>query len=376
MTSNRSSRIQQQIYTRERRGIFRPNEGFDTIAASGGLDTGFIKKVLHPFCVYDAPAELASRGEKDEARYPQALHLFHADMGQLVLGRSIYQTADFTGLRSAFFTHNFIVPAERAADAVKDYPSLLNADFASSYDIEQGTELPELERIPARAEASRPASPTALLASLGIDEKMFKQLLFAVMSSVVTRRKVFVALDVAVEELSETALQLVGVLYGSLPYAYRRALGFLTFSKEPQSRKGIHLTFVEQGSLRPNDRNIDKDYTFDLASKRVTNVDIDLGEAALLELRLEQSGAAGAGGSLLCLPRADGGGHGRAAAYRDRQLPRVGCIVPDRGRQRFFLYAESGRRAAFDARLLGAGRGCRVEAAAGGAVPRMLPARV
>ncbi|MBG9791209.1 glycosyltransferase [Paenibacillus dendritiformis] len=270
------------MYTRERRGIFRSNEGFDTIAASAGLDPGFIKKVLHPFCVYDAPAELASRGEKDEARYPQALHLFHADMGQLVLGRSIYQAADFTGLRSAFFTHNYIVPAERAAEAVKDYPALLNADFAGSYDIEQGTELPELERIPAAAEARRPASPTALLDSLGIDEKMFKQLLFAVMSSVVTRRKVFVALDVAVEELSETALQLIGVLYGSLPYAYRRALGFLTFSKEPLNRKGIHLTFVEQGSLRPNDRNIDKDYTFDLASKRVTNVDIDLGKQPYL----------------------------------------------------------------------------------------------
>lgn len=270
------------MYTRERRGIFRPNEGFDTIAKSDGLDPGFIKKVLHPFCVYDAPAELAARGEKDEARYPQALHLFHADMGQLVLGRSIYQAADFTGLRSAFFTHNYIVPAERAAEAVKDYPSLLNAAFAGSYDIEQGMELPELEQLPAAAEARRPASPSALLAGLGIDEKMFKQLLFAVMSSIVTRRKVFVALDVAVEELSETATQLVGVLYGSLPYAYRRALGFLTFSKEPQSRKGIHLTFVEQGSLRPNDRNIDKDYTFDLASKRVTNVDIDLAKQPYL----------------------------------------------------------------------------------------------
>ncbi|MCM3293498.1 glycosyltransferase [Paenibacillus sp. MER 180] len=295
MTSNRSSRIQQQMYTRERRGIFRSNEGFDTIAVSGGLDTGFIKKVLHPFCVYDAPAELAARGEKDEARYPQALHLFHAEMGQLVLGRSIYQAADFTGLRSAFFTHNYIMPADQAAEAVKDYPSLLNADFGGSYDIEQGTELPELERIPAAAEARRPASPASLLASLGIDEKMFKKLLFAVISSVVTRRKVFVALDVAVEELSETALQLVGVLYGSLPYAYRRAFGFLTFSKEPQSRKGIHLTFVEQGSLRPNDRSIDKDYTFDLASKRVTNVDIDLGKQPYLSFawsNLDQPGRA------------------------------------------------------------------------------------
>ncbi|MGM1050197.1 MAG: glycosyltransferase [Bacillota bacterium] len=281
MTANGSSRIQQQMYTRERSGIFRPNEGFDTIAKSAGLDAGFIKKVLHPFCVYDAPTELVSQGEKGEARYPQALHLFHADTGQLVLGRSIYQAADFTGLRSAFFTHNYIIPAERAA-AVKDYPGLLRTAFASSYDIEQGMELPELEQLPAEAEVHHPASPSALLASLGIDEKMFKQLLFAVMSSIVTRRKVFVALDVELEALTECAIQLASVLYGSLPYAYRRALGLLTYSKDPQSRKGIHLTFVERGSLRANDRQIDKDYTFDLASRRVTNVDIDLAKQPYL----------------------------------------------------------------------------------------------
>ncbi|WP_235439747.1 GAP1-N2 domain-containing protein [Paenibacillus sp. DMB20] len=281
MTANRSSRIQQQIYTRERSGIFRPNEGFDTIAKSTGLDTGFIKKVLHPFCVYDAPTELVSQGEKDETRYPQALHLFHAETGQLVLGRSIYQAADFTGLRSAFFTHNYVIPADRAA-AVKDYGRLLRTPFASSHDIELGMELPELEQLPAAAEVHPPASPTDLLASLGIDEKMFKQLLFAVMSSIVTRRKVFVALDVEVEALTECAIQLASVLYDSLPYAYRRALGLLTYSKEPQSRKGVHLTFVERGSLRPNDRQIDKDYAFDLASGRVTNVDIDLSKQPYL----------------------------------------------------------------------------------------------
>ena len=57
--------IQQQLYTRERSGIFRGTEGFDTVAVSDGLDAVFIKKLLHPVCGYDAPTELASRGEKE-----------------------------------------------------------------------------------------------------------------------------------------------------------------------------------------------------------------------------------------------------------------------------------------------------------------------
>lgn len=103
MKPNSPGSIQQQMYTRERKGVFRSTEGFDTVAKSSGLDVAFIKKVLHPFCMYDAPAELVSRSEKDGALYPEAVHLFHAENGETVLGRSIYQPVDFTGLRSAFF---------------------------------------------------------------------------------------------------------------------------------------------------------------------------------------------------------------------------------------------------------------------------------
>ncbi|WP_456320018.1 GAP1-N2 domain-containing protein, partial [Paenibacillus zanthoxyli] len=99
------------MYTRERRGVYRSTEGFDTVAKSESLDNNFVKKILHPFCLYDAPAELAARGEKDESQYPPALHLFHLESGETVLGQSVFQAADFTGLRSAFFTHNYVLPA-------------------------------------------------------------------------------------------------------------------------------------------------------------------------------------------------------------------------------------------------------------------------
>lgn len=187
--------IQQQIYTRERSGLFRGTEGFDTVAASDGLDSVFIKKQLHPFCVYDAPAELASRA-KEAAGYPPAIHLFHTDGGDTVLGRSIYQPVDFTGLRSAFLTHNYVIPAARRDEIVIDYSRYFEADYAEKYFQEIGRVLPELEHLPQRKRNPllRQSGPSGLpagelLDELKLDEKSFKQLLFAVMTAVGEGRK-------------------------------------------------------------------------------------------------------------------------------------------------------------------------------------------
>lgn len=55
------SMITQQMYTRERRGVYRATEGFDTVAKSESLDNNFVKKILHPFCLYDAPPSSGTR---------------------------------------------------------------------------------------------------------------------------------------------------------------------------------------------------------------------------------------------------------------------------------------------------------------------------
>ncbi|MEV5025292.1 glycosyltransferase [Paenibacillus sp. LPE1-1-1.1] len=267
--------IQQQMYARERRGIFRSTEGYDTVARSSGLDPAFIKKILHPFCVYDAPTELTARGEKNEALYPETMHLLHLENGDVVLGRSVYQAADFTGLRSAFFTHNYIIPAGYGSESANEYKSWLHAAFADGYDIENGTELPELAVLPVQTGSAVKPSNRSLLALLNIGEKPFKQLLYAMMSAISGKKKIYVALDVPVAQLPDKAKQLLTVLYASLPNAYRKQLGFITYAKEPQSRKSVHLTFVEQGSLRQGDRSIEKDYTFDFASGRLMNVELD-----------------------------------------------------------------------------------------------------
>jgi hypothetical protein len=264
------------MYTRERRGLFRSTEGFDTVAKSDSLDNNFIKKTLHPFCLYDAPAELTARGEKDESAYPSALHLFHAENGDTVIGMSHYQAADFTGQRSAFFAHNFVVPAARSEEIVQSYGDFLHADFAKSYEGELGGTLPELSAIPVIRTDRRP-DPIAGLRLLGINEGIFKALLQAVMLSVAGKKKIYIALNVPITELSTRAVELTEILYSVLPYEFRRRLGVITYANEPQSRKYIHLSFVEKGSLRPGDRSIEKDFTFDLVSGRMGNV--DFGEA-------------------------------------------------------------------------------------------------
>ncbi|MET3207921.1 UNVERIFIED_CONTAM: hypothetical protein ABIC26_000857 [Paenibacillus sp. PvR008] len=274
MSYSTSHLIQQQMYTRERRGIFRSTEGFDTVANSKGLDASFIKKVLHPLCVYDAPAALTARGEKQESVYPEAMHLVRTESGDVVLGRSIYKAADFTGLRSAFFTHNYVIPAGQG-ESSSDYKQWLNTSFVDAYDIEQGTELPELERLPGGS-VFPSVDPSAVLSQLQLGEEVFKQILYAVMMSATGRKKVYIALNVPAEGVASSAKLLLGVLYAALPYAFRNRLGFLTYAKEPHSRKGIHLMFVEPFSLRPGDRNVEKDFVFDLTnSGRILNVDAE-----------------------------------------------------------------------------------------------------
>lgn len=278
--------IQQQMYTRERRGIFRSAEGFDTVARSSGLEASFIKKVLHPFCQYEAPAELTARSERDAASYPAALHLFHTESGETVLGRSVFQPADFTGLRSAFFTHHYVIPEGFHRDDHNAYRTWLQAAFADHYDIEEGVDLPQLPAIPVQADSPTAVSSErtpALLQELGINEKVFKQLIYACISAAAGKKKVYIVLDVPVEQLSAKAEQLLFVLFGRLPYALRRVLGFVTYAKEPQSKKGLHLMFVEKGSLRLNDRSIEKDYLFELAAGRVINADLKWSEQPYLD---------------------------------------------------------------------------------------------
>lgn len=284
--------ILQQYYTRAREGVFRTNEGYDTIAKSPQLENGFIKKTLHPFCSYDAPKELQERSEKDLTQYPQALLLFYSESGEMVLGQSAYVGADFTGQRNTFFSHNYVIPPSRQEEYWKHPAKIAGAaGFVTQYDPTSGKSLPELEDIPYRDRLGG-SSAKRILQQLGIEEKMYKRLLAAVMTAVAGKKKVFVVPSCDVSEMSDWARALLQVLYLGLPYAYRRRFGFLTYMSEPESRKHLHLMIVPPGSIRPGDATIDKEFQFDFAANRFQHVELSAGVPYFLDFvweHLEQA---------------------------------------------------------------------------------------
>lgn len=274
--------ILQQYYTRGRQGIFRANEGYDTVARTPGLDNQFIKKTLHPFCVYHAPRQLQERAETDLSQYPKALVCFRAESGELVLGQSVFVGADFTGQRNTFFSHHYVIPAEASDVFIKEPARIFGVQsFQQQADDAVGKDLPALEAIPYTA--SKQQDNKKLLQGLGIDEPLFKQLLHAVMMSLSGKKKVFISLPGEMDEATRQANQLLEIIYSCLPYEMRRHFGFLTYSNEPQSKKHIHLMFVEKGSIRPGNGQGDKDFLFDLANQRSLNTELTEGRHEYLD---------------------------------------------------------------------------------------------
>lgn len=280
--------IQQQIYTRGRGGIFLSSDGYDTIAISEGLDKSFVKKYLHPFCIYQSPKALTARGEKDTSLYPEAVTLFQPETGDLVIGQSVFVPVDFTGQRSAYFVHNYMIPSNRKDEWIKQPEKLFQInDFKTSYKLEQGDVLPVREEV-GFDEMDILYEKDVFLAQLGISEEQFKQLLFAVMSSIAGKKKVFISLNVPLQDYSKAALKLLELLCLYFPYAHRRKLGAMTFSSNPEGKNYIHVMFYEPGTLNTADHSIEKQFIFDFANGRISGVAIAGQKHEYLDFALEQ----------------------------------------------------------------------------------------
>ncbi|WP_312475495.1 hypothetical protein [Neobacillus sp.] len=266
--------IDQQMYTRERGGIFHETDGYDTIAISAGLDKAFVKKYLHPFCSYSAPKVLTERGEMEASLFPEAVTIFQPESGELVIGQAVFVPADFTGTRSTYFMHNYIIPSAIKDEWIKQPTKLFQInEFATSYDVGLGKVLPEREVV-GYDDRDILSVKDELLEVLGIGEVQFKQLLLAVMSSIAGKKRVFISLNVPLQDYSMYAMQLLELIYLYLPYAHRRKLGAMTFSSEPEGKKYIHVMFFEPGTLNYGDRSMAKQFIFDFAEGRISGVNI------------------------------------------------------------------------------------------------------
>ncbi len=267
--------IEQQYYTRERGGLFTQTDGYDTVAKSPMLKLDFIKKNLHPICSYDIPSELHKIGETDEAKYPPNFMIIPSGSGELIVGQAIYKAKDFTGLRSTFFMHNYVLSETEKRRYIKEPEKLFGiTSFARGYDIEQGRELPTLAAIPYDGNKPYFLDREKLFNKLEITDEIFHKLIFEAFSAAYSKKKIFIALNVEIEELGEMAKALLYHLYTVLPWDITEGLGVSTYASKAEPKKNIQITFLDKNTLRYDGKS--KDYIFDFVNKKFMNVEGDI----------------------------------------------------------------------------------------------------
>lgn len=277
--------MKQQYFTRERKGVYSNTPGYDTVAKSEGLSDNFIKNVLHPFCLYDVPEEISSSGNIDHTQCPDSITCLQPESGELVLGRAVAAGLDYTGSRNVYFVHNLVFSKDEKESHVKSMEKFLHVNsFEGSYDIEKGTMLPDIDNL--NFNNSTGLNHEAIFRNLGIDETIFKKMVYAVFLSLNNKRKIFVSLDVNPSDISKYSRILLEYIIAALPYDLRRSFGFMTYLNRPKEKRYINIMFVERGSMNKGD-NISRAYVFDLQKKKLMNVDFDLSKQYFLDFAWE-----------------------------------------------------------------------------------------
>lgn len=266
--------IEQQYYTRERGGLFGESDGYDSIAKSKGLKLDFIKKYIHPLCSYDMPGSLKSEEPIKEEDRPSNFIIAQTPTGEMIVGQAVYKSKDFTGLRPTFFMHNYVAGDKDKERLITNPERLFGIkDFAQSYERELGKELPSLIEIPYEDSEGLFYDRGKLFQLLGITEKLFKQMLHAVFIAAVSKKKVYICLNVSSGALTTYAKALLCHIYQTMPRIITQDLGVSTYSKTLEAKKGIHILFVEKETIKYGDGKIDKEFVFDFTTQKFLNTD-------------------------------------------------------------------------------------------------------
>jgi hypothetical protein len=258
--------IEQQYYTRERRGIFSKNPGYDTIAKTENLHREFIINIVQDLCFYHAPTSLA--GEEDLSKYPVAFFCVNTEHNKMIIGQSAFAGKDYTGTRNRYFTHNYIVSEEERNKYIEKSEKMIYASgFVKNYDIDKGSVITEILEIPQTKEDDIFSSMEEMFLATGINREIFINLIKACFDSVNFGKKIYVVLDSEYADITVIAKGILKYLYRAIPFDIRRKIGFITYMKEPKIKNLIDIIFLCKGSIKRLTTEIKAGYLFDLPEK-------------------------------------------------------------------------------------------------------------
>ncbi|MCL2199023.1 MAG: hypothetical protein FWB80_08885 [Defluviitaleaceae bacterium] len=237
--------IEQHMYTRARRGLYKTTAGYDTVAKSAGLADDFVKGTLHPLCVYGG-------GDK-------SITLVNLPDGRIFLGQAVSAT-DFTGQRTAFFMHNYILPAKMAGDTAE----VSDTKFETSCEENDGSrsgELQIIEKLPHEPDK------TEFLSSADFDSIDFEYLARCATAAVVNSKKFYVRIPPEALDKHNYSCAAMAKIYEFLPEGVRHVLGFCTYSREAERRSGVHLIFTDNDELAGAGNNTHPTAEFNLSAR-------------------------------------------------------------------------------------------------------------
>jgi len=243
--------IEQQIYTRARRTMFLQSEGYGTIACSAGLSESFIKESIHPYCVYPTSPAL-----QNYAVCPPAITVAHYPCGKMLLGQAVYVKADFTGQRSAFFAHNYILSPEMVDEVLRDIGRVGDVRFLTETDIADTHVLPTivepgliLNTWGSNSQAEQNIEDVNIsLCCQWLPVSVMEHTLHCVTASIYSAKKTYVIVPVPPSDMHKYVWNFLTELYKHLPMETKHLLGVCTYAREPRNTKGIHLIFLEKGT--------------------------------------------------------------------------------------------------------------------------------
>ncbi|MEM5597968.1 hypothetical protein AAHB53_19495 [Niallia circulans] len=158
------------------------------------MEESFIKKYLIPISTYHMPSELKKSSDKEIENYPPQFTLMQPETGELVIGKSSFAPAESPKRKNQLFVHNYIIPPSRKEEWIHKPSQIFHIEhFYSLEDIENlGEELEEIEHVSYTKENIF-TKKQELFYVLQLDEKKFKELLFACITAVAEKKRVYIS---------------------------------------------------------------------------------------------------------------------------------------------------------------------------------------
>lgn len=273
----------QHFYSRvpSRVSLYNKIDGFDTFAHSAGMDREFILGELS--AVYTGLLDIHNPIKIRRGEIPVVYTQAALPSGRLVHSSVKYLPTDFTGERSAYFTHSLVLnEGERAAVLRQADVDVFNREmFITDLSLFNLTDrgVTSNPACPERAYAPRPLSDAKKIIS-PYNPDMMKSFIYSLLLSVCEGgREVYFHLPVEDAALSDAALDFINATMGVLPYSLRERVSFASFVSSEAAYPGFRLKCA---SSELTAVNTERALLYDFASSSVIGHSAEIERGVML----------------------------------------------------------------------------------------------